>query len=110
VLVARVRNQRRVTRAAEQRRQVKAVDGVEKEQGPHPFVEVGAFAAKRLERLTFGEQLGQRRSAADRLDGTVSRRRRRRRDDLHEPGWCRHHRHHIKADACHATPPLFVSR
>ena len=45
-------------------RDVKAMDGVEKEQGAHALVEIVAVAAEAVERGALGQQFGESRPAA----------------------------------------------
>src|ERR1035441_1378111 len=51
---------RRGCRGAGPQRNVEAMDGVEKEERPHAFVEVVAGAAKAVQRLALGEQFFER--------------------------------------------------
>ncbi len=53
-------------------RNVKSMDGVEKEERPHAFVQVVAGAAEAVQRLALGEQLIERQVAADGIQRTVA--------------------------------------
>ena len=69
-----------------QSRQVKAVDGVEEEERPHPLVEVLAAVAEGLEGGRFGEQVRYRRIVRERVERLVANGRVERGDDLDEAG------------------------
>ena len=64
--------------------QMKAMDGVEEQEGPDPFIQVLAAAAERFKIGAFAHQLGQRRLLAEGVERSIAHRGLRRGDEFNE--------------------------
>jgi hypothetical protein len=64
--------------------EVKAMNGVEKKERPHPLVEVIRLPPKLIERLALFQELLQSQPVADGSEGSVADRRIPARDDVQE--------------------------